>query len=304
MISDSPDTKTELLAIRSISQKHPHNAHVILVHDFWLQINQRQHFSRTFIQIERCEGNLEEYLTEVRNSNQNIEPLELADIMNQILNDLSHCHKNDIYHRDLKLSNNLSCIWNRWQVVLYSNNECYCHSSALGKRWLLTDFGFSTIFGPKSKTFSHNRRGTAVYHAPELAEYTYDALDRSEGGVVSLKSDIWAIGCILFRLATTNKRPAFVNDYEMIAYKKEYEGHSLPQLTETQNPNLKREAPTPDEDLLPFWQLLNTILEHYLARNPDKRVTAADLQAWFEAVMQDMIDREKSEITMSKLVEI
>jgi hypothetical protein len=107
VINDSPDTKSELLAIRSISRDRPRNDHVIAVYDFWLQVNEKQHFSRTFIQMERCQGTLEEYLAETRDAGENIEPFELADIMSHVLSGLAHCHKNGVCHRDLKLSNSI-----------------------------------------------------------------------------------------------------------------------------------------------------------------------------------------------------
>lgn len=186
---------------------------------------------------------------------------------------------------------------------MYSDKLCKCHSYGQGNRWLLTDFGFSTIFGPKTTAFSRTRRGTAAYRAPELAEYSYDACGHPQAGIVSLKSDIWAIGCILFKLATTNKAAAFVNDYEVVAYKKH--GHSLPQLFETHNPTLQRETLSPEcSSRLPFWKQINSLLERCLARDPDERITAMQLKTWFEEVIKSMSDEEPSKLNRAKLESI
>lgn len=105
MVKDDPDVKTELVAIQAVCRSQPSNPHVIRVHDFWFQRNEEEHFSRTFIRMERCTGTLERYLDGLRLDNKRLCPLELSEIMIHILTGLSHCHDQGFCHRDIKLSN-------------------------------------------------------------------------------------------------------------------------------------------------------------------------------------------------------
>jgi serine/threonine protein kinase len=104
-VDDSPDTKAELAAIHSICRSEPRNAHVIRVDDFWIHSNVEESVYRTFIKMERCEGTLEQYLA---SRHDNIKPLELVDIMVQMLSGLAHCHMQGFCHRDLNLKNGIS----------------------------------------------------------------------------------------------------------------------------------------------------------------------------------------------------
>src|SRR6266496_2452147 len=104
-MNDSADTKSELFAIRSVSRQKPHNPHVIQVFEFWFHRNEEEGIFRTFILMELCDGTLEEYVTSLRDNNKDIEPLEIIDIMLQVLSGLWRCHEAGICHRDLKVSN-------------------------------------------------------------------------------------------------------------------------------------------------------------------------------------------------------
>lgn len=73
-------------------------------------------------------------------------------------------------------------------------------------------------------------RGTAGYRAPELIENIIGG--RSQPGVFSTKTDIWAFGCVLFSLATTGREEAFKTEYEVFEFKKGYGEHRVPQLSE------------------------------------------------------------------------
>ena len=58
--------------------------------------------------MQLCDGTLKEYLDEIKNSNRSIEPLEVVEIMIQILSGLCLCHERSICHRDLTLSNSMA----------------------------------------------------------------------------------------------------------------------------------------------------------------------------------------------------
>ena len=107
MINDSADTKKELLAVTSISQKNQQNPHVIQVFEFWFHRNKEEQVFRTFILMELCDGTLEDYLIRLRDNNKEIELSEILEIMIHIMNGLCLCHDSGVCHRDLKLSNSM-----------------------------------------------------------------------------------------------------------------------------------------------------------------------------------------------------
>lgn len=65
----------------------------------------------------------------------------------------------------------------------------YSHQKNL---WKLTDFGISAEATSKNALATYSAKGTSSYRAPEVlreAEFTN-------------KVDIWALGCVLYELAT------------------------------------------------------------------------------------------------------
>ncbi|XP_061418169.1 serine/threonine-protein kinase Nek8 isoform X1 [Lethenteron reissneri] len=91
----------------------------------------------------------------------------------QIALALHHVHSNHILHRDLKT-----------------------HNILLDKRQTVVkvgDFGISKILSSKSKAYTVV--GTPCYISPELCE----------GKPYNQKSDIWALGCILYELASLKR---------------------------------------------------------------------------------------------------
>ena len=144
------------------------------------------------------------------------------------------------------------------------------------KRWLLTDFGFSSIIPSGKVGLSNGRRGTSGYRAPEFlkegakpAEYTTSA-------------DIWSIGCILFELATVKGRTAFGwEDWPVVCFAK---GLSpVPQLTVQDNALLQVETFSPAASAtLTILQQLNLILQLCFALDPKERINAFELKARFE----------------------
>lgn len=64
-----------------VCQVEQHNPHVIKVYHFWYQHNVEEDISRTFIKMERCQGNFAEYLNELQIQDRSIESHEITDIM-------------------------------------------------------------------------------------------------------------------------------------------------------------------------------------------------------------------------------
>ena len=160
--------------------------------------------------------------------------------------------------------------------MLYINEPhempCTCQSVCQKppKRWLITDFGFSTLLYNQSEEYSNDRRGTEGFRAPELLE----GVDNERPGRICLGSDIWAIGCILFKLSTTNKRNAFHSDFAVWDYRKT-EG-IVPQLNASDNHYLNQEIVF-NGVKQPIWVVINGILGQCFAKNPMARPSARNL---------------------------
>ena len=75
--------------------------------------------------------------------------------------------------------------------------------SGKSQGWKIADFGF-TCPGSSSFDYSSSKRGTDAYRAPELLR---------GGNQFSRKSDIWALGCILYEMCMRKK--AFMGDWEI-----------------------------------------------------------------------------------------
>ena len=172
----------------------------------------------------------------------------------------------------------------------------------MGKRWLIIDFGFAMFIDGNTKILSHRRRGTFAYRAPELAEKLRDSDGHSLPGEVSRKTDIWAIGnnwcipsncilgCILFRVASTNKAIAFPNDIEAVQFKCNLAATN-PKLESTSNSSLQEQAVCPETGcLLSFVDQINLIFKICFARDPKDRATAFELLRRFERMRQALLE--------------
>jgi serine/threonine protein kinase len=282
-MSDSPEVKGELDVIKSVARSR--NRHIIRVDDFWTEKNEEEGTFRTYLKMERCDGTLAQFLRGVREKRQgDIRPLQLLDIMEQVLSGLRHCHDRNVCHRDLKLSNSILSLFLFLTLVLYlKSGLCRCRHcdpyfypgplQDRVSRWVLTDFGFSTILESKSVVQSRFGRGTEAYRAPELIEHAMEVLSPSTCGIVSKHGDIWAVGCILFKLATTGQGSAFAHDHAALAYKQKHRGYHVPQLNATHN----RFSGLTRSDAGAFRKELNSILRACFARDPKERPTAGAL---------------------------
>jgi len=116
-------------------------------------------------------GTLFDYLQQ--QNGQLLEEKEILRIFVQMLLSLQHVHFMQILHRDLKTQN---ILLNKRKTIVK-----------------IGDFGISKVLSSKSKAYSVV--GTPCYISPELCE----------GKPYNQKSDIWALGCVLYELATLNK---------------------------------------------------------------------------------------------------
>ena len=121
-----------------------------------------------FIVMEYIKGKtLKQYIQEFSP----IAPAKAIRIMKQLISAIEHAHDYQIVHRDIKPQNIL---------VDQSGNV------------KITDFGIATTLSATSYTKTNSVMGTVHYLSPEQAR----------GGVASHKSDIYALGIVLYELLT------------------------------------------------------------------------------------------------------
>lgn len=116
----------------------------------------------------------------------------------QITSGLEFMHEKKQVHRDLKPNNRTLSIFRlRLTSVLYCRKGCL---------WKIADFGICAEATSRALTTQFSR-GTACYRAPELLR---------DGARFNRKVDIWALGCILYELATGTR--AFETDFAIAEY--------------------------------------------------------------------------------------
>jgi serine/threonine-protein kinase len=121
-----------------------------------------------YIVMEYIEGmTLKEYI----NANGPLHPQEAAQIMGQITSAMEHAHQNHIVHRDIKPHNILINHFGEVKV---------------------TDFGIAMALSSSTITHTNSVLGSVHYLSPEQAR----------GGLATKKSDIYALGVVLFELVT------------------------------------------------------------------------------------------------------
>ena len=105
---------------------------------------------------------------------QEFSPLSSAksiQIMKQLTSAITHAHENGIIHRDIKPQN----------ILMDEAGNVK-----------ITDFGIATSLGATSFTQTNSVIGTVHYLSPEQAR----------GGLATMKSDIYALGIVLYELLT------------------------------------------------------------------------------------------------------
>ncbi|KAJ8040924.1 Serine/threonine-protein kinase Nek8 [Holothuria leucospilota] len=169
-------------------------------------------------------GTLFDYLQQ--RGNALLDEDEVLYLFTQILLSLQHVHSKQILHRDLKTQN---ILMNKTRDVVKTG-----------------DFGISKILSSKSKAVTVV--GTPCYISPELCE----------GKPYNQKSDIWAVGCIL---------------YELLTLKKAFEASTLPALVM----KIMRGSVAPVSDR--YSVHIRKLLMNMLQQDPDKRPTTNQVMA-------------------------
>jgi len=125
-----------------------------------------------FILLELCDGNLSDLVKEQKASDEFFSEDFLLSIFAQLCSAVSFVHDNGILHRDIKCSNILFVRPTLEDIPLVK----------------LADFGLSCQSDPEI----HSVVGTLSYMSPEILK----------GEPYDKKSDVWALGCVFWELAS------------------------------------------------------------------------------------------------------
>jgi serine/threonine protein kinase len=147
--------------------------------------------------------------------------------------------------------------------------------------WKITDFGLTSEGTSRIAYTTTYARGTECYRAPELVR----------GLVVNMRSDIWALGCILYEITFTEK--AFRRDFDLFNYAHKKERLEFPQF------------PTPLSDKMTIYisELIYGMLELNWWNRPSSRDLLHALTDVFSETIPVWITlRPDIDINLTKLV--
>ena len=170
-------------------------------------------FPYYYIDMELCDMNLSDYIQSAtpadpskslprfikRGGTDSL--LQIWTVMSQIASGVEYIHREQQIHRDIKPGNGAPERSVSNPIVLYSSKS---------SMWKLADFGLS-IEGSSQDLPTKYSSGTPGYRAPELMD------SNGNPAMYNNKVDIWAMGCILYELAT-GIRP-FKSDWEVLNHR-------------------------------------------------------------------------------------
>jgi serine/threonine protein kinase len=124
------------------------------------------------------------------------------------------------------------------------------------RSWKITDFGLTSEGISRRAYTTRHGRGTDCYRAPELIAHA----------TVSMKSDIWALGCIMFELIAGRK--LFEHDFQVFQF--------------VSNQRKLDDPVIPEEADRRFRGVINALLRSILVRDWWKRPSALEILKCFQ----------------------
>jgi serine/threonine protein kinase len=181
-------------------------------------------------------------------------PEHALEVMSQVCQGLEHAHQQGLIHRDLKPSN----------IMIASELDGRNCAKIL-------DFGLAKLLGEEKRQGLSQTGfviGTVFYMSPE----------QCRGKQADVRSDVYAVGCVLYEALTGT--PPFVGDNLLETCRKHIEEMPLPML------EVNPEANTP--------AALEILVKRALEKNPDARFqSAADLRFAMEQLGDQLRERLK-----------
>jgi eukaryotic-like serine/threonine-protein kinase len=208
-----------------------------------------------YIAMERLEGT---DLAQMLKKRSQLPLPEIEDIVTQIARGLDAAHKAGVVHRDLKPSN------------IFATGE------ASARVWKLLDFGASKWHDGEGTLTRDNVVGTPGYMAPEQAL----------GRAVDQRSDVYALGVIIYRVLT-----------------------GVPAVVPAEVPAMLQEVaykmPVQPSKRAKVSPALEAVLAIALAKSPMHRFsTAGDLAAAFRAAAAGKVDRAIQQRAQAALADV
>ena len=184
-------------------------------------------------------------------------PLPVADVLRlgaQIADALSRAHRAGVIHRDLKPGN-----------VMLTRSAVTLMDFGLARATGLAGAGSGTAAAALTQSPTIAQPLTA--EGTLVGTFQYMAPEQLEGREADARADLWALGCVLYEMATG--RHAF-------------EGRSQASLISS----IMKEEPRPLVELAPMSPpALDRLVRHCLAKDPDDRIqTAHDVKLQLEEV--------------------
>ncbi len=165
VLSPEEITRFELEAKTISALNHPN---IATIHDID-EVNGQRYLVLEYIPG----GTLQSRLKQLRSEDKEFSVGEVVNYGIQIAEALSHAHRHQIIHRDVKTDN----------IMLTEDGKVK-----------LTDFGLAKILGPAHLTKTGSTLGTAAYMSPEQVR----------GEEIDHRSDIFSLGVVLYELATSH----------------------------------------------------------------------------------------------------
>lgn len=228
----APDFKTRFVregqAIASL--RHPN---IVQVHDIHVS-GPADLESIAYLVMDYIEGpTLADYIHHISSLGHFPSFAEIVQIFASISQAIDFAHQHGIIHRDIKPAN----------ILLDSHN---IKLNRIGEP-ILTDFGIVKMLGAETLTDTGTSLGTPLYIAPELVQ----------GQAGNIKSDIYALGIVLYEMCT-GTTPFHGDNYYSILLQHVNSQPTPPSLI---NPRLPAD--------------IDHVIEHCLAKDPDKRFANA-----------------------------